>query len=199
VRTVSDGLKYPPDNVETTPTSHDYVSLRDAAERLGKDPRTVRNAIIAGRIRGGAQPYPQRLRWYVYTDQLPSQGTPPTQQAPLDAATANAAPGSSGLPESAMRLIAEQQAIIADQRAKIVALEHNHRILSTAVEDLLDALDSYKAGGNSYREAATHFQAAADGIASSLRKHRDALAQYTTPGHLGNLIAPESPWDTPGA
>ncbi|EIU74864.1 hypothetical protein MA6G0728R_5253 [Mycobacteroides abscessus 6G-0728-R] len=184
---VSDGLKYPPDGVETAPTSHDVVGLREAARLLGKDPRTVRNAIIAGRIRGGAEPYPQRLRWYVYPDQLPHHPSEQVGQAPGGPAEAAGA----GAPESATRLIAEQQAVIADQRAQIVALEHNNRLLSTAVDDLLDALEEYKAGGNSYREAAGHFQSAADGIASSLRKHRDALAQYTTPGHLGDLITPE--------
>ncbi|MBS1693076.1 MAG: hypothetical protein JST91_12725 [Actinobacteria bacterium] len=176
---MSDGLKYPPENVETVPTRRDVVGLRDAARALGKDPRTVRNAIIAGRIRGGAEPYPERLRWYVYPDQLPDQA----QGDDLAAAA-----GPVGAQESTTRLIAEQQAVIADQRAQIVALEHNNRLLATAVDDLLDALEEYKAGGHSYREAAGHFQSAADGIASSLRKHRDALAQYTTPGHLGDLL-----------
>lgn len=184
---MSDGLKYPPENVETVPTSRDVVGLRDAARALGKDPRTVRNAIIAGRIRGGAEPYPQRLRWYVYPDQLPDHPLEPVDQAQGDDRAAAA--GLVSAQESTTRLIAEQQAVIADQRAQIVALEHNNRLLSTAVDDLLDALEEYKAGGNSYREAAGHFQSAADGIASSLRKHRDALVQYTTPGHLGDLLA----------
>ncbi|WP_336513615.1 hypothetical protein [Mycobacteroides abscessus] len=185
---MSDGLKYPPDGVETIPTSHDVVGLREAARLLGKDPRTVRNAILAGRIRGGAQPYPQRLRWYVYPDQLPSRSSTQMAQAP---GQPSEAANPVGVSDSTARLVIEQQAVIADQRAQIVALEHNNRILSTAVDELLDALEEYKAGGNSYREAAAHFQSAADGIAASLRRHRDALAQYTTPGHLGDLLAPD--------
>ena len=40
---------------------------------MGKDPRTIIRAITAGQIRGGAEPRPQRLRWYVYADQLPPE------------------------------------------------------------------------------------------------------------------------------
>lgn len=183
---MQDGLRYPPAGVETAPASTNIVLLREAARRLNRDHRTVRAAIIKGHIRGGAQPQPHRLRWYVYEDQLPpANAAPPAPRTPL--AAASRAPSEEITPAIA--------ATLADQAAKIVALEHNNRILTAAVDDVLDAFEHYKVGTDSYRDAAQHFKAAADGMAASLKKHRDALAQYTTPGHLGDLDAPPSGGD----
>lgn len=61
--------KTPPAGVETEPQGP-VVPLKEAASRLGKDPRTLIKAITAGRLRGGALPRPERLRWYVYADEL---------------------------------------------------------------------------------------------------------------------------------
>lgn len=75
--------KQPPQGVETTPQGA-VVSLKVAAARLGKDPRTLIRAITAGELRGGAMPRPERLRWYVYADALPAErvlsrpGRPPS-------------------------------------------------------------------------------------------------------------------------
>ena len=72
--------KQPPPGVETEPQGP-VVPLQEAATRLGKDPRTVIRAITAGEIRGGAMPRPERLRWYVYADALPSQTPAPASPA----------------------------------------------------------------------------------------------------------------------
>src|SRR5215467_10918180 len=79
--------KQPPPGVETAPQGP-VVPLQEAATRLGKDPRTVIRAITAGEIRGGAMPRPERLRWYVYTEELPATtvpaATPPTSDAAVE-------------------------------------------------------------------------------------------------------------------
>ena len=75
--------KQPPPGVETTPGGP-VVSLSEAATRLGRDPRTIIRAIKASEIRGGALPRPERLRWYVYADELPPLpgGVPPHRRVP---------------------------------------------------------------------------------------------------------------------
>src|SRR6476660_2434075 len=76
--------KQPPPGVETEPQGP-VVPLQEAATRLGKDPRTIIRAITAGEIRGGAMPRPERLRWYVYADELPAQpGAVPAPPAGAD-------------------------------------------------------------------------------------------------------------------
>ena len=76
--------KQPPPGVETTPQGP-VVWLQEAAARLDRDPRTLIRAITAGELRGGAMPRPERLRWYVYPDELPAAPTVtagPPPQAP---------------------------------------------------------------------------------------------------------------------
>ena len=138
--------KQPPPGVETTPGGL-VVSLSEAAKRLGKDPRTVIRAITAGEIRGGAMPRPERLRWYVYADELP----------PL---SGGAAPPPSG-------------ADVDDLRAQLVSLTEANRLLIAAQQDLLDADSSTSAAADKYRAVA--------------RNYLDALAQFMTPGNLGEL------------
>ncbi|WP_428338841.1 hypothetical protein [Mycobacterium sp.] len=137
--------KQPPPGVETTPGGP-VVSLSEAAKRLGKDPRTVIRAISAGEIRGGAMPRPERLRWYVYADELapPPGATPPPPSADID-----------GL------------------RAQLVSLTEANRLLIAAQQDLLDADSSTSAAADKYRAVA--------------RNYLDALAQFMTPGNLGEL------------
>lgn len=177
---MTDGLKYPPPGVETVPTSRDFVYLREAARRLNRDHRTVKTMIERGTLRGGAEPHPQRMRWYVYTDQLPSESNTNAEVAAAETAEPATAPVP---PEIATKL--------ADQAAKIVALEHDKRLLTAAVGDLLEALDHYKAGAKSALDTAGHFERAADGFSSTVAHYRDVIAQMTTPNTVADLLTPD--------
>jgi len=130
--------KQPPPGVETTPGGA-VVSLSEAAKRLGKDPRTVIRAIKAGEIRGGAMPRPERLRWYVYTNELPPLPGAPAPPPP---------PGGD----------------VDDLRAQIVSLTEANRLLIAAQQDLLDAdrstneaADKYRAVARDYLDALAQF------------------------------------------
>lgn len=138
--------KQPPPGVETTPQGA-VVSLKVAAARLGKDPRTLIRAITAGELRGGAMPRPERLRWYVYADALP----------PEPGAAAPAAPSGA----------------VEELRAQVVSLQEANRLLIAAQQDLLDADQSTHTAADKYRAVA--------------RSYLDALGQFMTPGHLGEL------------
>jgi hypothetical protein len=138
--------KQPPPGVETTPGAP-VVPLSEAAKRLNRDPRTIIRAITAGEIRGGAMPRPERLRWYVYADELP----PP--------------PGAAAPPSAGAEL--------DELRAQIVSMTEANRLLIAAQQDLLDA-------DRSTGEAADKYRAVA-------RNYLDALAQFMTPGNLGEL------------
>jgi len=139
--------KQPPPGVETAPQGP-VVSLQEAAARLNKDPRTVIRGIKAGQIRGGAMPRPERLRWYVYVDELTS-ATPPAVPAPA------------------------ADAVIEDLRAQIVSLQEANRLLIASQQDLLDADRATNDAAEKYRAIA--------------RNYLDALGQFMTPGHLGDL------------
>lgn len=138
--------KQPPPGVETTPSGA-VVSLSEAAQRLGKDPRTIIRAITAGEIRGGAMPRPERLRWYVYADEI----TAATEPAPH--------------PQSSAELDL--------LRAQVVSLTEANRLLIAAQQDLLEADRATSEAGDRYRAVA--------------RNYLDALAQFMTPGNLGEL------------
>lgn len=120
-----------------------YVSLQEAAARLGKDPRTVIRAITAGELRGGAIPRPERLRWYVYVDALPA----PVAPSPTAASSAD----------------------FDDLRAQLVTQMEVNRLLIAAQQNLLAG----ESAAERYRVAAQNYL--------------DALAQFVTPGHLGEL------------
>ena len=134
--------KLPPPGVETTPGGP-VVSLAEAAPRLNKDPRTLIARITRGELRGGAEPRPKRLRWYVYADELP---TPP---ATSDSASTTA---------------------VDELRAQLMSQIEANRLLIAAQQDLLE-VDATVA--DKYR-----------GVA---RRYLDALSQFMTPGHLGEL------------
>jgi hypothetical protein len=137
--------KQPPPGVETTPGGP-VVPLSEAAARLNKDPRTLIRAITNGTIRGGAMPRPERLRWYVYADELPTE--PRATPTPPDAR-------------------------VEDLRAQVISLTEANRLLIAAQQDLLDADQSTHQAADRYRAVA--------------RNYLDALAQFMTPGHLGEL------------
>lgn len=141
-----DQPKQPPPGVETEPRG-DVVSLQEAAAKLGRDPRTLIKAIKAGELRGGAMPRPERLRWYVYADELP-QPAPASRPASSDA-------------------------VYDDLRAQIVSLAEANRVLIATQQDLLDAGRSGQDAAEKYRQVAS--------------RYLDALGQFMTPGHLGDL------------
>jgi hypothetical protein len=129
--------KQPPLGVETTPGGP-VVSLSEAAKRLDKDPRTIIRAIKDGEIRGGAMPRPERLRWYVYADEIPP------------------------LPSAAPRPPTSSE--VDDLRAQIVSLTEANRLLIATQQDLLDAgsstseaVDKYCAVARNYLDALAQF------------------------------------------
>lgn len=144
---MTDSKPLPP-GVETAPQG-EVVSLTEAARRLGKHPRTLTRAIIAGKLRGGAIPRPERHRWYVYVDQLPPAASQALSPAPV------------GLAE--------------ELRAQVISLQEANRLLIAAQQDLLEADHSAHAAADRYRAVAG--------------KYLDALAQFMTPGHLGDLTS----------
>jgi hypothetical protein len=151
--------KQPPPGVETSPGGS-IVFLSEAATRLGKDPRTVIRAITAGQLRGGALPRPERLRWYVYEDELPL------------------APGTVSRPPDGQ---------IEDLQAQVVSLSEANRLLIASQQDFLDADRSVSEAADLYREAADKYRVATDKYRSITQNYLDALSQFMTPGHLGEL------------
>ena len=126
--------KQPPPGVETTPGGP-VVSLAKAAKALGKDPRTLMRAITTGEIRGGAIPRPERLRWYVYEDELLPRPDPVLPSREVD-----------------------------ELRAQLVSQIEANRLLIAAQQDLLDAdrstveaADKYRAVARNYLDALSQF------------------------------------------
>jgi hypothetical protein len=151
--------KQPPPGVETTPGGP-VVSLAEAAARLNKDPRTLMRAITNGTIRGGAMPRPERLRWYVYTDELPTESS--AAPTPPDAR-------------------------VDDLRAQVVSLAEANRLLIAIHQDLLDAGQSAKEAADLAIESANKSSEASDKYRAVARSYADALSQFMTPGHPGEL------------
>ena len=75
-------------------------------------------------------------------------------------------PGAPGPP-------ARSDAVVQDLRAQIVSLTEANRLLIAAQQDLLDAGDANQDSAEKYRAAA--------------RRYLDALGQFMTPGHVGDL------------
>jgi hypothetical protein len=175
-----DELKFPPPGVETSPSrEEDVVSLPTAARVLGLDPQRVRRSVIKGQIRGGARPSPQRLQWYVYRDELDRYPATESEGAGSD--------GHRRAPSSLAEVDAET---VADLRAQLAAQIEVNRLLLASEAEVLAAAARYSEGLERYRavfEAAEDFRAAADHFRNAVETHRDALAQFTTPGHIGGL------------
>jgi hypothetical protein len=108
----------------------------------------VIRAIKAGQIRGGAMPRPERLRWYVYADELPIAVPAPAPAAVTDA-------------------------VVEDLRAQIVSLQETNRLLIAAQQELVQADRATSTAAERYRAVAQNYL--------------DALSQFMTPGHLGDL------------
>lgn len=133
--------KQPPPGVETTPGGS-VVFLSEAAQRLGKDPRTVIRAITVGQIRGGALPRPERLRWYVYEDELPAG--PGSTQSPPDDRAADLRAQIVSLTEANRLLISAQQSLLAADRSTAESVGHYRGI----AQDYLNALEQFMTPGH---------------------------------------------------
>lgn len=132
--------KQPPPGVETTPGGP-VVYLTEAAARLDKDPRTVIRAITSGRIRGGAIPRPERLRWYVYEDELPA---PPGAGLSSDVRTAELEARLVSMTEANRLLIAAQQELLDADRATADSADKYRAV----ARDYLNALSQFMTPGN---------------------------------------------------
>lgn len=163
-RTMMSEPKQPPAGVETAPQGR-VVPLPEAAARLNKDPRTVIRAIRAGTLRGGAEPRPQRLRWYVYEDQLPPQH----RDSPGESVDDLRAQLVTQTEVNRLLMAAQQELLAGDEDARRAA--DRYRALA---QELLAADDDARRAGDRYRAAAQHYL--------------DALSQYVTPGHPGELV-----------
>ena len=163
--------KQPPPGVESAPQGR-VVPLQEAAAWLGKERRTLIRWIIAGRIRGGATPRAQRLRWYVYADELPNWAPSPTATTP-DADT-------EGLRSQVEDLRAQAEGLrsqVGDLRrqneetqSQNVSLKEANGILIAAQQNLLD---TEQGSVDRYRDLA--------------RSYLDALAQFMSPGTIAEL------------
>src|ERR1700754_2753688 len=129
--------KAPPPGVETTPGGR-VVPLAEAVKRLNKDRRTIIRAITDGEIRGGAMVRSQRLRWYIYADELPPS------------------------PGAAAASLASRE--VDELRAQLVSQMEANRLLIAAQQDLLDAdrstseaADRYRAVARNYLDALSRF------------------------------------------
>ncbi|PND54276.1 hypothetical protein CRM90_28860 [Mycobacterium sp. ENV421] len=76
-------------------------------------------------------------------------------------------------PEPGARPTGPPRAVVEELRAQVVSLQETNRLLIAAQQELLDA-------DHSTHEAADKYRAVARG-------YLDALAQFMTPGHLGEL------------
>lgn len=176
---MASGLKYPPEGVETAPTSTDVVSAAEAARILKCDYRTVVVRIKNGTLPGGAEPRPKHLGWYVYRRTLLPNSTTPAAASRADM------PADLSAPDAAL------EAVVASQAARIMTLEHNNRVLAAAADELREGLDGYKTGAHEAMQAANHamqaanqFQWSSEKYASAVARYRDALGQYMTPSNL---------------
>jgi hypothetical protein len=151
--------------------------------------------VETGQLDGYYRPSSQRGSWFVYADQLPIGPVPPAQDpaAELDAARTEVS-----------RLTAELDAV----RSDLVTAQETNRLLLAAQAELVDAIAEYEVGAtetaagatglqtviDAYQQSNAHLlqgevrmQAAADKFRKVVALQRDALAQFTTAGHLGEL------------
>lgn len=151
----------------------------------------MRAAIVSGKIRGWARTRPQRLRWFVYADQLPGAGQVSDAGSEVAALRAEVAelraevaslkasgwldPAAiaqavhAALGEFRAEVTRTAETASADLRARVVSLTETNLLLMQAQDEL-------------------------GGVAATLQevavKHRRALAMFMTPGHPGELEEP---------
>ena len=159
------GWKYPPVGVPSEPEpSRSSVPLSEAAQRLSVDRRTLLAAVTRGDTAGWARPGPSHLRWFVYEDALPHPRDDDTTGrlnelvAEVERLRAQVA-DLQGSGAVGRRSGGAEEMMVADLRARLVRAEEANLLLIAAHADLAAAADKY----------------------------RQALAQYMTPGHIGEL------------
>jgi hypothetical protein len=137
------GWKYPPRGVPAEAESdRPYVSLNEAAERLGIDRRTLLKALASGATPGWARPGPGNLRWFVYSDALNSSLARPH-------AGAGAQPAAEDDRERIARLEAEN----AELRARLSNATESNLLLMAAHDDLAASAALQAAATDKYRQA----------------------------------------------
>jgi excisionase family DNA binding protein len=119
-----------------------YISLSEAAQRLGLDRRTLLRALASGRMPGWARPGPDNLRWFVYGDAL---------NARLAAATG--APSDQPAADTDQERIARLEAENAELRARLSNAAESNLLLMAAHEDLTAAAALQSAATDKYRQA----------------------------------------------
>jgi hypothetical protein len=137
------GWKHPPRGVpaEAEP-DRPYVSLKEAAERLGIDRRTLLKALASGTTPGWARPGPGNLRWFVYSDALTSPLAPP-----------HPGPGAPAAAENDRERIARLEAENAELRARLSNATESNLLLMAAHEDLAASAALQAAATDKYRQA----------------------------------------------
>lgn len=135
-------MKTPPPGVPAEPDpNRPYLSLSQAAQRLGLDRRTLLRALASGTMQGWARPGPDNLRWFIYTDAL---------NGPLAAPPAT--PGDHA-PESDRERIARLEAENAQLRARLSNASESNLLLMAAHEDLTAAAALQSSATDKYRQA----------------------------------------------
>ncbi|MDT5047976.1 MAG: hypothetical protein QOG75_3864 [Mycobacterium sp.] len=189
-------FKYPPAGVAIEPApDRAFVALKDAARRLHIDRRTLQNAVVAGEVDGWARPGPQRLRWHVYEDQLPT--TPPVSAS---------GPASSGPAEGDD--VADLRREVADLRVQVETLKQQasgggvvqvieavrnelraelSELTESAVADLRAHIVTLTETNLLLLDAQEELGGVATTLDSVAQKYRRALALFMTPGHPGEL------------
>ncbi|WP_292980933.1 hypothetical protein [Mycobacterium sp.] len=137
------GWKHPPHGVpaEAEP-DRPYVSLKEAAERLGIDRRTLLKALASGTTPGWARPGPGNLRWFVYSDALNSPLAPP-----------HPGPGAPPATENDRERIARLEAENAELRARLSNATESNLLLMAAHDDLAASAALQAAATDKYRQA----------------------------------------------
>jgi hypothetical protein len=158
------GWRYPPAGVPTeAEPARGFLPLNEAAQRAGIDRRTLQAAVVRGDTAGWARPGPGHLRWVVYEDALPGvrdddiAGRLNRLEVENQRLSAQLADLQKSRVEGGGSESAET--VIADLRARLVMAEEAGLLLISAHEDIAAAADKY----------------------------RRALAQFMTPGHVGEL------------
>jgi hypothetical protein len=172
------GWKHPPAGVPSEPDpTREYVPLKEAAQRLGVDRRTLLTAIKRGDTAGWARPGPGHLRWYVYEDSsILGRGSDAVDRVErLEAENTRLRAQLAGLHDPARAGDQSAEAIIADLRARLVMAEESNLLLIAAHADLAASADKLRAAHTD--------------LSSGAEKYRQALSLYMTPGHIGDLLA----------
>jgi hypothetical protein len=189
-------FRYPPAGVAIDPApDRPFIALKDAARRQHIDRRTLQNAVVAGDVDGWARPGPQRLRWYVYEDQLPT--TPPAGGGEPQGSGLADADEVAGLRREVAALRAQvetlgQQAGGVDIPRAIEAARKELRaelgeMTESAVADLRAHIVTLTETNLLLLEAQEELGSVATTLDSVAQKYRRALAQFMTPGHVGEL------------